>query len=265
MIKKLNGITLLEAMLALGIATTIVLLGIKNYTQYKRDRDAFALKYNVDMIFQAMRNYYYANCANPTPASTNSPTLAPSNNPSNPFPITITTDLADYLGTNWYAANPLINSSFGNAGYAVQFNRVTPSATRVENFCYFYPNTTQTSPSCGSLPNSSAIIYLWVAQVVVQVRDTRMTLALKGLTGADCALTTYSASSIVDCSLGVTSGNPAYLVWQHLPSFASPKMSSDLWSVAPTVKEFNLQYTNDSLGELVSATYAGTQYYLCGG
>ncbi len=257
MAQKLKGITLIEFMLVLVIAMSMIIIGIKQYAQYRLGRDAFSLKYNVDVIFQAMQNYYYANCARLA--------LAPSNNPSNPFPVNIQTTLAGYLDSNWRPMNLLINSAFGSSGYALQFNGVTLSGIRRENFCYYFPNTGQTSPSCASLPNDDAMIYLWVAQVVVQIRDTRTTLAIKGLAGADCALASYSASSAADCSGGVTSGNPAYLVWQRLPSFASPQMNSGLWSSMPTVKQFNLQYTNDSLGELVSATYAGSQYYLCGG
>ncbi len=262
--KKINGVSLLEAMLALAIATTIVLFGLKQYAQYKRDRDAFALKYSVDTLFQAMRSYYYANCANSPPGATNNPTLVPSSNPSNPFPITIKTELKGYIEPGWRAANPLIDSSFGDAGYALQFNNKAITHMRNENFCYYFPSMGKT-PNCDKLTNPNAIIYLWIAQVVVQVRDTQMTLALKGLTGADCALASYSPGSIVDCSAGAVSGTPGYLVWQRLPSFASPEMSSGLGGAMPTVKGFNLQYTNDSLAESVSVTYAGSQYYLCGG
>jgi len=269
MIKKLKGITLLEAMLALAIATAIILLGLKNYFQYKRDRDAFALKYNVDMLFQAMRNYYYANCAERSPqapilAPPSPPALAPSSSPSNPFLINMAS-LGSYLDASWNPANSLIDSSFGSSGYALQFNNQVISGARTENFCYYFQSM-GAQPSCYNGVNPTSQIYLWVAQIVVQVSDTEMTLAFKGLADADCALATYTAASIVDCSAqGVTSGSPAYLVWQRLPSFASPDMSSGLWGGTPTVKQFNLQYTNDSLGELVSATYAGSQYYLCGG
>ncbi|MCD6039239.1 MAG: hypothetical protein K0S27_639 [Gammaproteobacteria bacterium] len=257
MTQKLKGITLIESMLVLVVAISIIMLALKLYVPYKLGRDAFLLKYNVDMIFQAMQNYYYANCARLA--------LAPSNNPSNPFPVNISTTLTGYLDPNWRPMHPLIDRAFGSSGYALQFNGVSLSGRRKENFCYYFTNTGQTSPACASLSNDDAIVYLWVAQVVVQVRDTRTTLALKGLTDADCALTNYSASSAADCSAGVTSGNPAYLVWQRLPSFASPRMNSGLGGSGTTVKQFNLQYTNDSLAELVNATYAGSHYYLCGG
>ena len=262
MLKKLKGITLLETMLVLAIATSIALLMIQNYVRYKRDRDAFALKYNVDMLFQAMRNYYYANCRNTT-------TLAPSDpasghiEPVDPFPIDTTT-LGSYLDASWHPENALIDRSFGNSGYAMQFNKWTVTGARTENFCYYSPGMGAT-PSCYTDVNPSSQIYYWIAQIVVQVRDTNLTLALRGLTSADCAIQNYSAAapSIVDCLAdGVTTGNPAYLVWQRLPSVTSPTSGRDVTS---TVKQFNLQYTNDSLAELVSATYAGTQYYLCGG
>ncbi len=265
MIKKIQGITLLEAVLALAIASSIALLGIRQYTQFKFNRDAFALKYNVDTLFQGMRNYYYANCAESTDVNMSLHTLAPSRNPSNPFPIKIIPTLNNYLDTKWSPFNPLLDTTFVSGGYETQFNNVVFLGDRKENFCYYYPGTSQTFPICATMPNTNARIYLWVAQVVVKLKDPKLTLALKGLTGADCALTKYTPSSVVDCTQGVTTGNPAYLVWQHLPSYVSPELSSGLWRATSAVKGFNLQYTNDSYYELVSETYEGTKYYLCGG
>ncbi len=260
--KKLQGMTLLEAMLAIAIASTIILLGIRQYAQYQFTRDAFTLKYNVDLLFQGMRNYYYANCAESADGNMLLHQLAPSRSPANPFPVNIRTTLTNYLDPSWRPVNALINSSFGDLGFEAQFNNVIPSVTRNENFCYYYPGTSQTSPTCGSLPNTSAIVYLWVAQVVVKITDPKTTVALKGLTGADCALQSYQPNTVVDCSTGATTGTASYLVWQHLPSFASPDMSSGLWRATSTVKEFNLQYTNDSYWGLVSGD---SMYYLCGG
>lgn len=265
MIKKIQGITLLEAMLALAIASSLALLGLRQYAQFKFSRDAFALKYNVDNLFQGMRNYYYANCAESKDADMTLHTLAPSRNPSNPFPVNIPVTLGSYFDAKWNPFNPLVNSSFANGGYEAQFNNVVFQGDRKENFCYYYSGTSQTSPLCATMNNASASIYLWVAQVVVKVSDPTITLALKGLTGADCALKDYTSSSIVDCSQGVTTGSPSYLVWQHLPSFVSPDLSSGLGGATSAVKAFNLQYTNDSYYELVSGTYDGTMYYLCGG
>lgn len=263
--RKLQGVSLFEVILAFAIGASIILLGVRQYTYYKRDRDAFALKNNVDTLFQAMRNYYYANCSE-TGGQNHPGTLAPSSQPNNPFPIDINTVLAGYFDTTWRPANPFIDTSFANLGYEAQFNNFIISDRRSENFCYFYPGTNQKTPNCASLPNTSAHIYLWVAQVVVKVKDPKMTLMLKGVAGADCALNEYESGSIVDCSQGATSGEPPYLVWQHLPSFASSELSSGLWRSTFTVKQFNLQYTNDSLWELVSAPDGTTpSYYLCGG
>ncbi len=265
MIKNSYGITLLEVMLVLAIASTIVLSGIRQYTFYQRDRNAFVLKYNIDILFQGMRNYYYANCAESTDTNMALHKLAPSRNPSNPFAVTIQTMLGNYLDTTWHPFNPLIDSSFGDSGYDVQFNQISWSGARNENFCYYYPGTSQTNPTCGALVNSNAIVYSWIAQIVVKIQDPNMTLALKGMTGANCALTDYTSPTIVDCSTGATSGAPSYLVWQRLPSFASPDTSSGLWRAAPTVKAFKLQYTNDTYWELVNAPNGVQGYYLCGG
>lgn len=260
--KKLQGVTLLEGMLAFAIASTIVLLGIRQYSQFKFSRDAFALKYSVDVLFQGMRNYYYANCAESSDVDMTLHTLAPSRSPSNPLPINIQSTLTNYLDPNWRPSATLVDRTFAGTGYEAQFNNFTPSTIKNENFCYYYPGTAQTSPICSSMPNTSAKLFLWIAQVVVKIKDTKTTLALKGLTNADCALASYAPNTIVNCSTGATSGTPAYLVWQHLPSFASPAMSSGLWRSSYTVKQFNLQYTNDPYWGLVSGE---TSNYLCGG
>jgi type II secretory pathway pseudopilin PulG len=253
--KKLQGITLLESLLALAIASSIVIFGIQQYSSFKRDRDVLALRYNVDLILQAMRDYYYANCANLTLGPTATYT------PPNPFPITLKNELNPYLSSP-LLPNPVIDPSFGDQGYAVQFNLKILTG-RKESFCYYFPNTGQTSSNCATVDNNTAQIYLWVVQVMVKVNDPQMAIAYKGLANASCAIANPSApDSAVDCDKeGVTSGMPAYLVWQYLPSSVSPTLNLRLWNA----KQFNLQYTNDSSAELISADYAGTQYYLCGG
>jgi hypothetical protein len=261
--RKLQGITLFEAILALAIAMTIVLFAIRQYTQYERERNIQLLAYHIDIVFQAMRNYYYANCGNLT-----TPTLAPTSSytPPNPFPISIMTDLKNYIDNNWQGSNPSIDTSFGESGYAVQFNRMISTQTkRQENFCYYFAGQPQ---SCAALTNDNAELYLWVAQIVVKIRDPAMTLAYKGMLNASCAIADFSSdtATVVDCNTeGITSGAPAYLVWQKLPSFVSPQMNSSLWAMMPYVKAFNLQYTHDRQAELISTDYAGSKYYLCGG
>ncbi len=262
-LRKSQGITLIETMLALAIAISIILFSIRQYTQYKRERDIQLLAYHVDILFQAMRNYYYANCGNLT-----TPTLAPTSSytPPNPFPISIITDLESYIDQGWQRGDPSIDTSFGESGYAVQFNRMISTQTkRQETFCYYFAGQPQ---SCAALANNNAELYLWLAQIVVKMRDSAMTLAYKGMLNASCAIADFSpdTATVVDCNTeGVTSGKPAYLVWQKLPSFVSPKMNSNLWAMMPYLKAFNLQYTHDRQAELISTDYAGSKYYLCGG
>ncbi|MCE3237295.1 MAG: hypothetical protein K0R24_276 [Gammaproteobacteria bacterium] len=260
--RKLQGITLIEAMLVLAIVIAIILFSIRQYTQYERERNIQLLAYHIDIVFQAMRNYYYANCANLI-----TPTLAPTDSytPPNPFPISIITDLESYIDEHWQGINPSIDTSFGESGYTVQFNRMISTQARQENFCYYFAGQPQ---SCAALPNNNAELYLWVAQIVVKIRNPAMTLAYKGMLNASCAIANFSpdTATVVDCKTeGVTSGAPAYLVWQKLPSFVSPKMNSSLWAIMPYIKEFNLQYTHDRQAELISTDYAGSKYYLCGG
>ena len=257
--RKLQGVTLLEILLVLAIAAAIILFAIRQYTRYERERNIQLLAYHIDTVFRAMRDYYYVNCATIT-------TLAPTEDytPPNPFPISILADLQSYIDKSWKEVNPSVDASFSESGYAVQFNRMISAAPkRQENFCYYFEGKPQ---SCASSVNNTAVLYLWIAQVVVKMRDPTMTLAYKGLLNASCAVSTFSPGSIVDCSVSdVAVGNPNYLVWQRLPSFISPKINSSLWSMTPYLKAFNLQYTHDRQAELISADYAGSQYYLCGG
>jgi Tfp pilus assembly protein PilE len=249
MIRNLVGVTLLESMLALAIVASIVLFGIKNYQQYKLQQEVQQIEYNVDMIFQAMKNFYYVNCPQ-------TKLLDPANSPANPYPVDIQNTLGNggYLSlTQWKPAVPLLVSSFGYSGYSAQLVQVT--AGRGETGCAYFA-AVPGSFSCSAYPNSvSNNVILWFAQVIVQFSNPANTLLYKGLVGADCAISSLPLTG--DCgAVNVTTGKPAYLVWQRLPSFASPEMSSDLWMMMPYAKEFNLQYTVDPL--------SGAQNYLCG-
>jgi prepilin-type N-terminal cleavage/methylation domain-containing protein len=260
---KSNGMTLLEVMLALAIAASIVLMGLKQYQQYKLGQEIEQVRYNVNLLFKALGDYYFANCAaavDGNPGVTG--TLAPSQSPANPFIIAITTQLAGYL-SNWPPLyNPLIDSTFG---YTAQFNQSIQAGVRAATVCSSY-----WTPMCSSAPNPSSQIILWTAQVVVKMSDPTKTLAYQGLVNADCAVTSVPAARAINCSTtnggdGVTTGSPAYLVWQRLPSFASPAMSSSLQGAGSVIKEFNMLYTHDPMAELYNIASYSTPNYLCGG
>ena len=60
--RKQQGVTLLELMLALAIATAVFILGIRLYAEYSFRLSESQLEANIEQFFQAMSHYYQANC-----------------------------------------------------------------------------------------------------------------------------------------------------------------------------------------------------------
>ena len=61
-VKQQTGVSLLELLLVLAIASSIALLGIRMYQRYQVDQDAERLLYTVNTLFLGMSRYYQANC-----------------------------------------------------------------------------------------------------------------------------------------------------------------------------------------------------------
>ena len=59
---QFKGFTLLELVLVLLIAASIIFLGVERYQTYQRNKDIQALQQNINLIFQALNNYYHSNC-----------------------------------------------------------------------------------------------------------------------------------------------------------------------------------------------------------
>lgn len=247
-----SGVTILEAMLSLAIAASIILFGMQMYQQYKIQADAFSLKYNVDQLLVAMAHFYQANCP-PGGAFWYSKTA----------PITSTywvvlqssagqANLLPYLSSSWQPSNPLVSS------YSMQFN---PSQmTRSQYACY---NATNNPINVGcttptAVQSGQQTVLLWQMQVAVQLANPDYTKAISGMIGADCV-----SDNPGGCNN--SAANPSYLIWQRSPSTATTDIKSPLWLTTPRVNEFNLQYTHDVMYEISNASYANTQYYYCGG
>lgn len=58
-----RGISLLEVFLVLGLAALILLMGFRQYSQYKWTRDVTQIQQSVTQLLQAADVYYYANCS----------------------------------------------------------------------------------------------------------------------------------------------------------------------------------------------------------
>ena len=223
MTKKMAGVTLLEVLLVMAIAASIIILTLRIYQQFQKDQYAIQLRYNADTLLEGLAYYYQANCAEGAGRKLS----------QQPFPTTFNDggnlyiDLTNgFLPANWQPANPLIDPTAANNGYFVQFNYYSPSQRQVYA-CNTFWSTTPGQPGCTApqpIPNTQVVI--WVAQLAIKMRDPATTLGYLGLTGADCAVDSLPAGAPADCSQASASGQPSYLVWQRLPSLASPALQS---------------------------------------
>jgi|GEM_PF-2384946 len=260
-IPSIRGVTLLEIMLVLVIAASFILLGLQTFRQFSLQGNINKASYNVNVLFKALRGYYLSNCiANrtyDTGAEIKSATLDPSSSSyisTASVGINIASQLVTpgYL-TNWQAAfSPVV------ASYVVQLNRYN-TATKTVQFCY--------SGTCVGQPTvETNNVYLWTAQVAIQINDVARINQYKEMLGADC-ISRLSGSIVTPCSQSPVAAN--FLVFERLPSFVASEGNSPLWLSMPNVKQFKEQYTNDNDYAITvddpSYRQGSYQNYLCGG
>ena len=281
--RKQQGVTLLELMLALVIATAVFILGIRLFAEYSFRLHESQLEANVEQLFQAMTHYYQANCrrqldANSNAQSTGSLDPAVIGNQAT-VPLNITTDLQQpgFL-VNWRPLNPLVNDAASGQGYSVQFNRAMTGGRDPAMSVYACTGTgdppacisntggvlldsTQAPPS-GYLfnPYRPTRVVVWRQQVTVRLSSS------------------LSAAEVTQIrnDLSAVSGGGNDLVWVRATTFVSPNATSDLWATNPYVKQFNRQYTNDGMAMMAGVpnettdpatlrTWYNPENYLCGG
>ncbi len=273
-----KGMTLLEIMLVTTIGAALLVGSFKMYQSMEIENNLEQVQYNVDVLFQSLAGYYHANCYGqgditstgaPTSPGTLNPKVSPA--PVSPKPIDIIGDLVNpgYLA-KWPLVNvPLLDNTNVAETYVVQFNEAPPITPIQVNACVILdpskPCVSQLSTvaALNNLPSAAPNIsqtIVWKAQVAVKLADPDAAAAFAGRLSADCT-SDLSGSTVSPCSAG-TPG--PYLVWERLPSFASPETRSSFWISMPLLKQFNLQYTHDQMYELQNSN-AGTQNYLCGG
>jgi type II secretory pathway pseudopilin PulG len=250
--KQQVGVTLIEVVLVLVLGASILMMGIRQYQSFKRDTDVQQLKYNVDMLFQALANFYYANCGFGIPKAGDTPTpgrLSPTYSPAPTTPYTSIS--AMYLATNGFLnttlpLNPLVdNSGEQYNGYTVQFNQY---------------HSDRMIPTRGSPPSSlvkMGTVYIWKAQVAVKLKQAAQAEQYKSLLGADC-----SASDPHALCSSASSGD--YLIWERMPSFATPSSESNYGLTNQTNKQFNQMYTTYPILNLTNGTRSNDQFFLCG-
>lgn len=242
--QKQKGVTLLEILLVLAIASSLLLLGVRQYTQYKRDQYPDDLKLKISQLFQAAANYYKANCES---GSLSSASLGVS-------------DLKDFLPAQWSSVNPLVSPD----QYVIQFNESTVDV----RFIYACYNGACSDPEPISSTTKNNTSYQ--LQVAVKLADSSMAsmLSYKALLGADC-ISDLNGKQVTPCG-ATTAGTGPYLVWTRSPSLAMFNSNSNLWPSVHTVNQFKLQYTHDPMYEMANPTATSPLdsrdvYYQCGG
>lgn len=269
---KASGMTLIETILVLAIAASLVLLGISMYRSAETDKNYFFLRSNVDFLFQAMKGFYQYECdialgPDGAIASGGKLTFNPTDGTAAGVPVEFKVNtVKNYIDFDWPRVAVVAASGAVDQVYFAQFNPTIASSNKQAYACSPYATGAQCS---NPVPIPGSNILLWQSQVVVKMKDPAKTTYYLAKAGADCAVRTFSPGTVVDCSRGVSFGQSAnYMVWQRMPSFASPDIKSPLWVSNPVLKEFKLQYTHDPMYELYNQSATPSlvyKYYYCGG
>lgn len=267
--KEVSGVTLLEVLLALVIALSILFFSLQQYAYYKRDADAQRVQSTVDLLFQGLGKYFRAHCDR---------TLLPGDTVDDfrkfyaPVSKSISVQtLIDegyiLLPNNQIPNNPLVGSGGSSPSYILQFNQYQIPA-RPTPLLPMRTVDLSTSPATSTGIGSQLI---WQAQVSVKLQDTSIAPALLGILAGTClSNSTANASGLITtpCSSAPVGANQ-YVVWQRAPSFTSAGAQSDLWISMPTARQFKQMYTTDPILILTDPS-AGVkpqrdaQYFTCG-
>lgn len=260
-LKKSSGVTLQEVLLVLVLCGAILIIGMRFVNSLRSESDTYIVKGNVDSLFQAAANFYYANCRrqqdpvngpvagtgllDPTDDGTGTPV------PATPYPVAINT-----LQTNGYFDGRIITTPIAD-NYIVQFNQVTPAPDRI----------IQTA----SGPVNVGKIIMWRIQISVLLDPVYTPTAvgyLSRLGGSCLSRLDASGTSVIPCNqmAGVPAGGNIYVVWERLPSLAVPSAPSGLMRTNARNKLNTQLYTDlpqDYLLKQPSSTYP-LQNFLCG-
>jgi len=261
-----KGVTLLEVMLVLAIAASILVLTFQFYNRYRVEQNFVLIQDNIDTLFQSLRRFYQSNCQQ----GVLSPLGAIPVDVSIPFLINDATLFNEQLITNgflsgdWPRANIEVDDTFGYKGYSVKLNpKLVESTDRANRACYQFDKNNP--PQCydGIIPNRK--ILFWQFEIAVKVTNVDYAQSYGPYIGANCIVEDVPANIPINCETD-SSPDGQILVWQLMPSdpFLQPK--SDNWILNPVVKNFNMLYTHDPMYEMYDPSAPKElQYYLCGG
>lgn len=276
--KDQTGITLVEALLVIAIGAMLIFFSIRQYQIYKVDNDVRQLQLNVDQFFQALSQFYSAQCygttrSDQTGFATTYGRLHPRITSSNTIAISPVTDLQTpgYITGNSFPLSPLVDTTGPAAsdpynGYILQFNRVN----EVKRICTTACNASQpvtginsANNCCDSTPPQTGTMVIWKPQVAVLMKDPATALIYLRLLGGDC-LSSLSGATVTPCS-GTGTGSGNYVVWQRQISYGSPDVNQDSMLLNPTVKQFTNMYRVEPITELAGRNHTSEfQYYVCG-
>lgn len=252
--QRQRGVSLLELMLALAVASLLIVLGLRMYQSFTVDQEAMQLQANVNTLFLAAGNYYRANCIqykDSTGTVTKAGALDPSVTTSD-VAVPVSTLVSSGFLNQWSPPpNSLVDTSDPTTEYIVQFNLI--SAPR--NQCTVGTGINQCTQTVqvGTWNNRQI-------QVSVHMKNASM---YQSMLGADCTSTVSSGGKVSACSADAP-GN--YLVWTRLSNFAAPEITTDFWPSSPSLEQFNQMYTTYPITTLTSGYIdVNTQYFLCGG
>ena len=140
-LKLQKGLTLLEALLTLAIASMLLVLSLRMYESYALDSYISELQYNVDSLFQAMSLYYKVNCAgtyNTNGEMTVWGTLNPVNPPNPAAAPSVATQTARGASAPSTFDSEWGNFLIGNASGGFSQASIDPVANINENRIEFY-------------------------------------------------------------------------------------------------------------------------------
>jgi type II secretory pathway pseudopilin PulG len=228
------GYSLLEIMLVLLVFASITLYGTIAYNSMSKLVAAHSLSSNVDLLLRRLAGYYRANCQTSSFATVSGGTASI-------VPVSLT-DLLD-SGYN-LPSNVLVNTT---NSFVAQFNPIISNTPITVNACVIVTPGQKCSAAGGTITTSTAQVLSWIPQVAVNIADSHIATDLL-LTGADCissATTVAGVTTVNPCSVICTNAC-TYLVWSRIPAAANLGDPSMFSASLPLVKQFNMQYTQDS-------------------
>jgi len=260
---RYRGLSLLEMLLVFVIGMAIFVMGLRLYYSFKTDTDVMQVQANVDHLFEAMSDYYRAQCYGTVNANqvevpgTLNPGSAPPVNKS----ISIPNDLVKpgFFNLSSLVMSPIVNAAgSGTNGYVTQFNKKTLN----RNICTKGAGAFgSTSPNCATKVSVGQVTS-WQAQVAVQMNKPARAQQFLGWLGGDC-LSNLAGNIVTPCRVGGVP-NGTFVVFERPISFAVQRKGSTYWLSTPTVTQFKQMYTTSPVNSLTNGTQTANQHYLCG-